>query len=441
METKKKFGLFTSICMIVGIVIGSGIFFKSDNVLIATEGSIFLGVLVFGIAAFAIIFGSLTLAQLAMRTDQPGGIIAYAQDTLGERAALVFGWMQNLVYFPTITAVVSWVVGIYGCILFGIEATLELQILIGMATNVFFYLMNYMSARLAGNFQNFATIAKLLPLFVIAITGILFGDPDFSVLPSSEVFARSTGWLTAIGPVAFSYDGWSIATSLSHEIKDEKKNLPRALVIAPIFILVVYVSYFIGVSKLVGPELIMELGDEHVNTAFNMLLGPLGSKVSLIFVIISIMGTTNGLSLGGSRGLYALGLKGMFPGSSALKKIHPRRDVPTQGLLLSFCLVTFWTFVHYLTTKFNLLPNSDVSEISIVTMYLLYSVLYIQVIRLGLKGEIKGIRKAYIYPICAIIGSLIVFTGGMQNPLFFVYVGVSVAIMGIAYLYAKKRGI
>ena len=77
---KNEYGLFTAITMIVGIVIGSGIFFKSDNILIATGGSIALGVLVFFIAAIAIIFGSLTISQLASRSSKEGGLIAYAEE-------------------------------------------------------------------------------------------------------------------------------------------------------------------------------------------------------------------------------------------------------------------------------------------------------------------------------------------------------------------------
>ena len=77
---KNEYGLFTAIAMIVGIVIGSGIFFKSDNILVATGGSIALGVLVFCIAAIAIIFGSLTISQLASRSSQSGGLIAYAEE-------------------------------------------------------------------------------------------------------------------------------------------------------------------------------------------------------------------------------------------------------------------------------------------------------------------------------------------------------------------------
>ena len=78
---KNEYSLFTTIAMIVGIVIGSGIF-KSDNILIATNGSVTLGILIFFIASISIIFGSLTIAELASRTDETGGIIAYAEKIL-----------------------------------------------------------------------------------------------------------------------------------------------------------------------------------------------------------------------------------------------------------------------------------------------------------------------------------------------------------------------
>lgn len=75
-DVTKKYGLSTTITMIIGICIGSGIFFKSDNILIATNGSIFLGALLFIIAAISIIFGCLTIGELAVRTDKVGGLIS-----------------------------------------------------------------------------------------------------------------------------------------------------------------------------------------------------------------------------------------------------------------------------------------------------------------------------------------------------------------------------
>ena len=104
---REKYGLITSITMIIGICIGSGIFFKSDNVLAATGGSVPLGILVFAIAAISIVFGGLAVSELASRTDKPGGIIAYSEEFVSRRFACCIGWFQTLVYYPALIAVVS----------------------------------------------------------------------------------------------------------------------------------------------------------------------------------------------------------------------------------------------------------------------------------------------------------------------------------------------
>ena len=95
MKNNKNYGLFTTISMIIGIVIGSGIIFKTANVLKATNGNIFLGVLVFIFASFSIIFGSLTLGQLALRTEEQGGVISYVKEGYGKNASGVFGWFYH----------------------------------------------------------------------------------------------------------------------------------------------------------------------------------------------------------------------------------------------------------------------------------------------------------------------------------------------------------
>ena len=89
---KANYGLGTAITMIIGIVIGSGIFFKSDNILAFTGGSVPLGILVFCIGAFGIIFGCLTLSELSMRTEKNGGVVGYYEDFISKKLAAAFGW-------------------------------------------------------------------------------------------------------------------------------------------------------------------------------------------------------------------------------------------------------------------------------------------------------------------------------------------------------------
>lgn len=130
-ESSPTYRLPTAIAMIVGICIGSGIFFKSDNILIATGGNVPLGILVFLLGAVGIIFGGLSIGQLAARTAQPGGLIAYAAEFVGPGFTGGVGWFQVFFYFPTLVAAVSRAAGHYFCSLFSIPDTLETQCLVG----------------------------------------------------------------------------------------------------------------------------------------------------------------------------------------------------------------------------------------------------------------------------------------------------------------------
>lgn len=435
---KNEYGLFTAIAMIIGIVIGSGIFFKSDNILVATGGSVALGVLVFIIAAISIIFGSLTVAELASRNNSVGGVIAYTEDHYDKSIACSFGWFHTFLYYPALVVVIGWVTGIYTCILFGINGTLENQMAIGVVVILTMFLMNTLSAKLGGYFQNISTIIKLLPLIIIAVAGLIWGDVN-SISFSDVTEMQSLGWLTAIAPIAFSFDGWIVATSVGHEIKNAKKNLPIALIIAPIFILGIYLVYFIGISVLVGPEQIMALGDAHVDIAANMLFGDMGAKIVIIFVVISILGTCNGVILGMSRLPYSLALRGMFPFSKQVSKVNKKFGMPIVSSLVALLICSVLFIAHYVTQKFNILPNSDISEIAITINYVLYILLYYKVFKMGLRKEIKSKFRGIVCPIMATIGSLTILAGSCGNPLFIVYTLICGLVIVSAIIFWKKK--
>src|SRR5690554_1240369 len=98
---QEHYGFFTATAMIIGIVIGSGIFFKADDVLKYTGGNLWLGILVFCIRAFGIIFGCLTLTEFSMRTKSNGGVISYYEEFISKSVASGFGWFQTFIYYPT----------------------------------------------------------------------------------------------------------------------------------------------------------------------------------------------------------------------------------------------------------------------------------------------------------------------------------------------------
>jgi len=440
-QQKREYSLFTAIAMIVGIVIGSGIFFKSDDMLNYTGGNVGLAVLVFCIAAFTIVFGCLTFSQLAALTDKPGGIVTYANEFMGKRWACLFGWFQVFVYYPTLTVLLAWVVGIYVGLTMGWELTFAGMVGVGLIWFAICFLFNIFSAKIGGLFQEATVILKLIPLFAIAIGGLIFGDPIAAIQnPSPEAIeaTKTLAWTAAIGPIAFAFDGWVVSMIVSHEVKDAKRNVPKALVAAPLFVLAAYLMYFLGICGYLGPDQVMELGDSAVATAATNLIGPTFASIIFVFVTISVMGTSNGIILGYIRLPYSLALRNAIPFSSSLKKIHPTLKMPVNSAIFAIGVSGVWWIIHYLQNKYSLLINGDIAEIAIAMSYLLYIVLYYQVFRLWRKGVVKGLANGVVYPVFATIGSLFVLVGGLANPQFIIFVVICLVFIVGGYIYGGK---
>jgi len=440
-QQRREYGLFTTIAMIVGIVIGSGIFFKSDDMLGYTNGNVGLAVLVFCIAAFTIVFGCLSFSQLAALTDKPGGVITYANEFIGKRWAAMFGWFQVFIYYPTLTVLISWVVGIYVGLTMGWELTFVGMIGVGLVWFFICFFYNILSAKIGGIFQEASVIIKLIPLFAIAIGGLIFGDPIAAIQnPSPEAIqaTKTLGWAAAIGPIAFSFDGWVVSTAVAHEVKNSKRNVPRALVAAPLFVLAAYLMYFLGITGYLGVEQVMEMGDTAVAVAATNLLGPTFAGIIYVFVTISVMGTVNGVILGYIRLPYSLALRNAIPFSNALKKIDPKLNMPVNSAYFAIAVSGVWWVIHYLQNKYSLLINGDIAEIAIAVSYVLYIVLYYQVFRLWREGKIKSIWYGAVFPALATLGSLFVLFGGLSNPQFIIFVIICmIAIVG-GFLYGKN---
>lgn len=438
---RKRYSLFTAITMIVGICIGSGIFFKADNVLAATGGSILRGVVLFILGAVAITFGGLTVAELASRTDKPGGVITYAEEYVSMRYASAFGWFHTLVYYPTLTFVVSFVVGIYVSTLFGWEVGFGGWCLIGAAFTTVCFIYNTLSPKFGGLFQDVSCVIKIIPLVVLAVCGLIWGDPAAGAANFARQTSSSGGWLMGISAVAFSYDGWIIATSVAHEIKDSKKNLPRALIVAPVVILLLYLAYFVSISTYLGSDAIMALGDNAVYKMAEDFLGGAVSKLILVFVIISVMGTVNGVVLGGIRLPYSLALrKSAMPFSSWFSKENQKLGMPVHSAAFMYAVTMVWGLIHFFTGNYGLLGNSDVSEIAICACYILYLAFYWKVFCLWRSGSIKSVFRGVVCPLLATAGVGLILYGSLSGGWLYVgYLGISAVVIAMGVLYYNRH--
>lgn len=434
---QKKYGLITSITMITGIVIGSGVFFKSDDVLKYTNGNMLLGIIVFVVAAIAIVFGSLTISQLAARTDTPGGVIGYAEHFVNKQTAGAIGWFQMFLYFGPLTAVVSWVAGLYLCQLFGIEATHTNSTLLGLVALLAIYLINTVSAVLGGAFQNAAMLIKLIPLIMIAVLGMIFGNNIEIVKQDIQTFshaASASAWTAAFAPIAFSYDGWSVATTVCHKIKDSKRNLPIAMMIAPLVVLACYLLYFVGITSYLGAETVMAQGNESVYLAANQMFGAFGGRLILIFVVISVLGTLNGIVLAYIQLPYSLALHQMIPFGKVFQKTSEKTGGMPFGSAAFACLLSLiWLFIHYMTLVYNL--TGDVSEVPVCLTYGIFCILYVVVMRLKRKGEIKSRFMGYIVPLLAMVGAVIIIGGTVSHQFFGTFTVLAIVICAAGYGY------
>ncbi len=402
----RKYGLPTAICMVVGTVIGSGVFFKAQNVLSATGGNMPLGIAAWAITGLLMIICSAQFAIMATKYEKVSGIVDYAEATCGRTYAYYMAWFMVNIYYPGMTSVLSWVSARYFGVLFGWD-------MVGaevMALSGFFliasYTLNALSPKLAGKFQVSATVIKLIPITLMAVVGTIAGTingtlpANFTTVVSEAVGGTSGGLFAAIVATVFAYEGWIVATSINAELKNPKKNLPIALVIGAFIVVVAYILYYIGVAGGATNAVLIEQG---ATTAFTNIFGGVGGTILNICIVISCLGTLNGLMVGATRGMYAIAARDEGPSPDTFGQIDKATNMTGNSAIWGLFVCALWLVYFYganLTSGWFGMFNFDSSELPIVTVYALYIPMFIAWM---IKEKELGIFKRFILPIISLI--------------------------------------
>lgn len=407
-KLNKKYGLFTAIAMVIGIVIGSGVFFKAEKVLTATGGDLLLGIIAWIIGGIIMLTCAYTFSVMATKYEYVNGVVDYAEAAMGKTYGYYVGWFMAIIYYPALTGVLAWVSARYTCVLFGFSITggecmtISCLYLIGM------FALNSLSPILAGKFQVSTTIIKLIPLFLMAIVGTIAGLINGMTVYNFKTIVQevdtSSGLFTAVVATAFAYEGWIIATSINAELKDAKRNLPLALIAGTFTIMAVYILYYIGLAGAVTNEVMMAGGEAGAKLAFETIFSDIGGLLIFVFVIISCLGTLNGLMLGCSRGLYAIAARGLGPKQNVLKQVDNVTNMPTNSSVMGLLLSAMWLLFFYganLTESWFGFFSFDSSELPIVTIYALYIPIFIMMIK---KEKELSTFKRFVMPILSLAG-------------------------------------
>lgn len=459
-QMKKHYGLFTAICMVVGIVIGSGVFFKAQDILNYTGGNMLLGILAWVIGGIVMIICAFNFANFGTKYVKVNGVVDYAEAIVGPKYAYMTGWFLTTIYYPAMTAVLAWVSARYTLVLFNPDADITggLCMALGGFYLCLAYTINVISPKIAGKFQVSATVVKLIPLAIIVVVGTIAGLINGNTVEAFSVSFSTSGGnfdsvFAGIGAAAFAYEGWIIATSINSELNEPKKNLPRALVIGTAIIMVIYITYFVGLS---GGAPIDILRTQGATAAFKNLFGNVGSVILNAFIVVSCLDTLNGLMLANTRSLYSLSIRETGPKPQMFSQIDPQTNMPVNSSALTLLFCGAWFFYFYganLTSPIFGVFSFDSSELPIITIYALYIPIFIMYI---VKEGKKSIFKNIVMPILAICASLFMIfvaiyahgivkymeaaqNGTFAFPVFFYLIVFAVIMIIGAVLYKRKE--
>lgn len=166
-KLEARYGLFTAIAMVIGQVIGSGIFFKVDDILLATQGNVLAGLFGFLIVGMSVVFAGISMANYAELLPKEGGILSYVNYRFGDTAAYFVGWIYMSLFYPVLAAVLFTVSGIYISHLLAefmnFEPTNLHFALIGFFNLMIFFFINIFRPKSSGIFQQMTTVLKVLP--------------------------------------------------------------------------------------------------------------------------------------------------------------------------------------------------------------------------------------------------------------------------------------
>ena len=350
MPLKRRLNLFDATLLVIGNVVGAGIFTTSG--FLAGElpqPLLFVGIWVVG--GLLTLCGALTYAEMAGMFPRSGGDYQFLKEAYGSWAGFLLGWVSFWVIIPGSIAVLSiaMVANLKG--FFPLHYALSEKFL-AVAIIFFLSFINYRGVRLSGTVQDIFTLGNLLIMLALILGGLTSGNgrwQHFTAVSSTSLpFPKLFG--PAMIAVLFTYSGWFASAYIGAEVKNPERNLPFSLLLGTIIVTLFYTAmnlvylYALPLSQLKGTVNAAQLAAQ---TLFN----PRVAQVVSLSIILAISGSINATILGGTRIYYAMAEDKIF--WSPLKKLHPKYGTPHLSILsqmiLACILVSLGTFGQLLS--------------------------------------------------------------------------------------------
>ena len=351
-ELPRKLGLWTAVAVLVGSVIGSGIFRSPAVIADRVPGPLPM-LLVWVAGGVFALCGALTLAEIAGALPRTGGIYVYIREGWGKLPAFLFGWAELVVIRAAALGAIATTFAEYFLRVLGYNTTVApydayvhyVAAVAIVVTSTF----NILGVRWGALIQNTTTVAKFGGLVFIVMVAFAIGIPrggveHFTPAAPAGAFALSAFGLSLVS-VLWAFDGWADLSFIGGEVKDPRRNLPRALIIGSLAVISIYLLANIAYLVVLPIEEMRRSPLVAAEVAQRVLGGP-GVVFVALTVMVSTFGTLNGSLLTSPRIFFAMADDGLF--FRRVAAVHPRFETPYVAIglaaVLGVIFVLFRTF-------------------------------------------------------------------------------------------------
>jgi len=442
----RQLGLFDSTMMVIGIVIGSGIFMTTGLMADALPSAslILIAWLLGGLQMLA---GALTYAELSAAMPKAGGQYVYLREAYGSLPAFLFGWVAFIAYLTGTNAAIAVAVSEHLGSFYPSISTQNIIInfdyfsisggqIFAISLILILSFINYLGILFGKWIQNIFTILKIGSILFFALAGLFISTGnhiDFSINPTSmSIGSILTGMGIALVAVTWTVGGWEYVTFAAGEIKNPKKNLPLSLIIGTVVIFSLYIIINVAYLKVLPMDLL--IGEIKVGeTTAKSLYGPGIAGAFVVVVIISMFGSLNGNILVGPRISYAMAKDKLFFSKAA--DVHPKFHTPGNAIMIQ----GLWASVLALSGTFE-----EIITLVVFVNFMMWIAASSTVFVLRKKQpELERPYKVWGYPY--VPAFFILFSSAIMINTFFEspqqsLMGIGLTLLGIpAYLYWKKN--
>ena len=375
----RSLGLFTTVMMVVGGVIGSGIF-RKPGLMASQVGSPEILLMVWVLAGVITLFGALSIAEISSVIPETGGQYVYFERLYGAFPAFLYGWAVFAVIQTGSIAAVAWVFAEYSSQFvtlpfppgFGTAWSIHLPFigdifpfadlgvkLIAGTLIVFLTIVNCLGVKFGGIVQNAFTIAKIAAMALLVFGAfILPTGGSGSNLVTTSTIIHPQGWLMVAAIIAalqgafWGYDGWNKITYIAGEVKEPQRNIPKALLYGMLIVTAIYVTINLAYAYVLPIDDMAKSRLVAADVAERCFKG--GGRWIAAAVMLSTFGTTNAIILATARVFFSMARRGVFPG--CLGKAHPRFHTPGASLIVQ----GIWSVVLLSSGSFDMLTDTTI---------------------------------------------------------------------------------